>query len=123
MVTVDEVRAFAITLPRATEAFVQGRIKFRVGRIVFLAFSRDGTLLGFGFPKEWREALVESEPDTFMPVALAFAVFGESLGPSQLLGGALVLSAVVAVRAPARVAVARLEQPSRGLVAEPTGYR
>ena len=66
MVTVDEVRAFAVTLPRSTEAFVQGRIKFRVGRIVFLAFSRDGTLLGFGFPKEWREALVESEPDTFM---------------------------------------------------------
>ena len=66
MVTVDEVRAFASTLPRSTEAFVQGRIKFRVGRIVFLAFSRDGTLLGFGFPKEWREALVESEPDTFM---------------------------------------------------------
>ena len=66
VVTVDEVRAFAITLPRSTEAFVQGRIKFRVGRIVFLAFSRDGTLLGFGFPKEWREALVESEPDTFM---------------------------------------------------------
>ena len=66
MVTVEEVRAFAITLPRSTEAFVQGRIKFRVGRIVFLAFSRDGTLLGFGFPKEWREALVESEPDTFM---------------------------------------------------------
>jgi len=66
VVTVDEVRAFASTLPRSTEAFVQGRIKFRVGRIVFLAFSRDGTLLGFGFPKEWREALVESEPDTFM---------------------------------------------------------
>jgi hypothetical protein len=66
VVTVDEVRAFAVTLPRSTEAFVQGRIKFRVGRIVFLAFSRDGTLLGFGFPKEWREALVESEPDTFM---------------------------------------------------------
>ena len=64
--TVDDVRAFAITLPRSTEAFVQGRIKFRVGRIVYLAFSRDETLMGFGFPKEWREALVESEPDRFM---------------------------------------------------------
>jgi hypothetical protein len=66
VVTVDEVRAFASTLPRATEAFVQGRIKFRVGRIVFLSFSRDGTLMGFGFPKEWREALVASEPEKFM---------------------------------------------------------
>ena len=62
----DEVRALAGTLPRATEVFVRGRIKFRVGRIVFLSFSRDGTLMGFGFPKEWREALVASEPDKFM---------------------------------------------------------
>ena len=66
MVTLDEVRALAITLPRTTEAFVRGRVKFRVGRIVYLAFSRDETLMGFGFPKEWREALVESEPDKFM---------------------------------------------------------
>ena len=42
------------------------RVKFRVGRIVYLAFSRDETLLGFAFPKEWREALVESEPEKFM---------------------------------------------------------
>jgi len=66
MATMDEVRAFASTLPRAYEVVVRGRLKFRVGQIVFLAFSRDGTLLGFGFPKEWREALVESEPEKFM---------------------------------------------------------
>ena len=66
MVTIDEVRSLAITLPRTTEAFVHGRVKFRVGRIVYLAFSRDETLMGFAFPKEWREALVESEPDKFM---------------------------------------------------------
>jgi hypothetical protein len=64
-VTVDEVRAFAATLPRSTEAFVRGRVKFRVGRIVFLSFSTDGTVMGFGFPKDWRAALVESEPDKF----------------------------------------------------------
>ena len=52
-------------LPRSTEAFVQGRVKFRVGRIVYLAFSRDETELGFAFPKEFREALVDSEPDKF----------------------------------------------------------
>ncbi len=56
----------ALTLPRTTEAFVQGRVKFRVGRIVYLAFSRDESLLGFAFPKEWRDALVETEPDKFM---------------------------------------------------------
>jgi hypothetical protein len=44
---------------------VRGRVKFRVGRIVFVAFSRDETQMGFGFPREEREALVESEPDKF----------------------------------------------------------
>ncbi|HET8742833.1 MAG TPA: MmcQ/YjbR family DNA-binding protein [Gaiella sp.] len=66
MVTIDEVRAFAATLPRAYEALVRGRVKFRVGRIVFLAFSKDETLMGFGFPREWREALVASEPEKFL---------------------------------------------------------
>jgi hypothetical protein len=64
-VTVDEVRRFAATLPRSSEAFVRGRVKFRVGRIVFLSLSKDGTLMGFGFPKDWRVALVESEPEKF----------------------------------------------------------
>jgi hypothetical protein len=65
MVTMDEVRAFASTLPRSTEAFVRGRVKFRIGRIVYLAFSRDGTEMGFAFPKAWRNALVEAEPEKF----------------------------------------------------------
>ncbi|HKE77205.1 MAG TPA: MmcQ/YjbR family DNA-binding protein [Acidimicrobiales bacterium] len=65
MVTVEEVRALALTLPRTTEALVRDRVKFRIGRIVYLAFSRDETLMGFGFPKEEREALVASEPDKF----------------------------------------------------------
>ena len=66
MVTVDQVRSVASTLPRSYEVFVQGRVKFRVGRIVYLAFSRDEELLGFAFPKEWRTALVESEPAKYM---------------------------------------------------------
>jgi len=66
VVTIEEVRAVALTLPRSTEAFVRGRVKFRVGRIVWLAFSRDETLLGFAFPKEWRDALIETEPDKYM---------------------------------------------------------
>jgi hypothetical protein len=62
----DEVRELARTLPRSTEVFVRGRLKFRVGSIVWLAFSHDGTEMGFAFPKEWRQALIESEPDKFM---------------------------------------------------------
>jgi hypothetical protein len=65
-VTLDEVRALAMTLPRTTEAFVRGRVKFRVGRIVYLSFSRDETLMGFAFPKEERVWLVGTEPDKFL---------------------------------------------------------
>src|SRR5437667_771768 len=66
MTTIDRVRKFALGLPRTYEALVRDRVKFRVGRIVFLEFSRDETLMGFGFPKEEREALVASEPEKFM---------------------------------------------------------
>jgi hypothetical protein len=66
MVTVDQVRSFALTLPRTTEALVRDRVKFRVGRIVYLAFSRDERTMGFAFPKEEREALVRSEPERFL---------------------------------------------------------
>ncbi len=66
MVTIDEVRALASGLPRAYEAFAGGRVKFRVGRIVFLSFSKDETLMGFGFPKDERQMLVDSEPQKFL---------------------------------------------------------
>ena len=54
----DAVRELALSLPRSYEALVRGRVKFRVGRIVYLAFSRDEELMGFAFPKEEREALI-----------------------------------------------------------------
>jgi len=65
-VTIDDVRKLASGLPRSYEALVRDRVKFRVGRIVYLAFSRDETLMGFAFPKEERDALVASEPDKFL---------------------------------------------------------
>lgn len=66
MVTVDEVRDLAVTLPRSYEALVRGRVKFRVGRIVYLSFSRDGTVMGFAFPKEERDWLIGGSPEKFM---------------------------------------------------------
>ena len=66
MVTLDDVRALALTLPRTTEALVRGRVKFRVGQIVYLSFARDETLMGFAFPKDEREWLVGTEPDKFL---------------------------------------------------------
>jgi hypothetical protein len=66
VVTLDEVRGLALTLPRTTEVFVRGRVKFRVGQIVYLSFARDETLMGFAFPKEQREWLVGTEPEKFL---------------------------------------------------------
>ena len=66
VVTIDDVRAFVSRLPRAYEALVADRVKFRVGRIVFLAFSPDEQIMGFGFPKDERAALVAAEPDKFL---------------------------------------------------------
>jgi hypothetical protein len=66
MVTIDDVRKLALSLPRTTEALVRDRVKFRVGSLVYVAFSRDETLMGFGFPKDERQALVDSEPDKFL---------------------------------------------------------
>ena len=44
---------------------MRGRVKFRIGQIVYLSLARDGSTMGFAFPKEWRNALVESEPEKF----------------------------------------------------------
>jgi hypothetical protein len=66
MVTVDDVRAVTAELPRSYEVLVHDRVKFRVGQIVYVAFSRDETVMGFGFPKADREMLVASDPDKFM---------------------------------------------------------
>ena len=66
MATIDGVRELALSLPRTYEALVRDRVKFRVGQIVYLSFSRDEKLMGFAFPKEEREALIASEPDKFM---------------------------------------------------------
>jgi hypothetical protein len=65
MVTVADVRALALSLPRTTEHLIHDRVKFRVGAIVYVAFSRDETTMGFGFPKEERDALVAGDPDLF----------------------------------------------------------
>ena len=65
MVTVADVRALARTLPRSSEHVIHDRVKFRVGAIVYVAFSRDEQSMGFGYPKEQRDALIAAEPDLF----------------------------------------------------------
>ena len=66
MATVDDARAVAASLPRSYEAVVRDRLKLRVGRIVYVAFSHDETLMGFAFPKEERDALIETYPEKYL---------------------------------------------------------
>ncbi|GGL12880.1 hypothetical protein Sme01_20520 [Sphaerisporangium melleum] len=56
----------ARSLPRTEEALVREHVKFRVRSIVYCSLSPDETLMGFGFPKEEREALVAAEPEKFL---------------------------------------------------------
>ena len=65
LVSVEEIRRVVLSLPRAYEAEVRGRVKFRVGRIVFVALSRDELTMGCGFPREERAAMVAAEPEKF----------------------------------------------------------
>ena len=69
VVTADDIRAIVRELPRAYEAIVRDRVKWRVGRIVFAALSRDETVLGFGFPRDERVTALANEPDLFLPPA------------------------------------------------------
>ena len=66
MATVDDVRRIARALPRAVERLVRDRVKFNVGRLVFVALSRDEQVMGFGFPREERDQLVASAPHKFL---------------------------------------------------------
>jgi hypothetical protein len=65
MAVIDDVRPLGAELERSYPVYVHGRLKFRVGQIVYVAFSRDETVMGFAYPKEERAALVAGEPAKF----------------------------------------------------------
>ena len=65
MAVVEDVRALGSELERSYEVYVHGRLKFRVGQLVYVAFSLDETVMGFAFPREERAALVGGEPHKF----------------------------------------------------------
>jgi hypothetical protein len=65
MITAADVRAVALSLPRTEEHLIRDYTKFRVGKIVYASISPDELMMGFGFPKEQRDALIASEPDKF----------------------------------------------------------
>ena len=57
MVTVRDVRALAMSLPRTEDHLIRDQVKFRVGRIVYAAISPDETILGFS--NRWYPAAME----------------------------------------------------------------
>lgn len=65
MAVVDDVRALGTQLERSYPVYVRGRLKFRVGQLVYVAFSLDERVMGFAFPKEERAALVGGDPRRF----------------------------------------------------------
>jgi hypothetical protein len=65
MVTADEVRAVGLALPRTYELLTGGRAKLKVRQIVYVGFSGDETVMGFGYPRDARDGLIESDPETF----------------------------------------------------------
>jgi hypothetical protein len=65
MATVDDVRALGAELERSYPVYVRNRLKFRVGQLVYVAFSIDETVMEFAFPKAEREALVGGMPEKF----------------------------------------------------------
>ncbi|HZX02217.1 MmcQ/YjbR family DNA-binding protein [Kribbella sp.] len=67
MVDLTDIRSITAELPRSYEVLVRDQIKFRVGRIVYLAVSRDEQTIGIGFPREERAAALAAEPDKFLP--------------------------------------------------------
>jgi hypothetical protein len=66
VITVHDVRSCAISLPRTEEHLIRDYVKFRIGRFVYATVSPDETILGVGFPREERPAMLAAEPDRFL---------------------------------------------------------
>ena len=65
MAILEDVRSLGTELERSYPVYVRGRLKFRVGRLVYVAFSLDEKVMGFAFPKDERAALVGGDPRKF----------------------------------------------------------
>jgi hypothetical protein len=114
MITAADVRAVAMSLPRTEEHLIRDHVKFRVGKIVYASISPDETRLGFGFPKEERDALIDSRPDAFLLPKLSDQRFHwinahmDALGADEMRE--LIIDAWRMV-VPKKVAAARLGPP------------
>lgn len=117
MVTAQDVRAVALSLPRTEEHLIRDHVKFRVGRIVYVAITPDETIMGFGFPREERAAMIAAEPARFFLHRASDARFNwidtylERLSPAEMREFVTEAWRMVV---PKRVAAAHLRLDQRG---------
>ncbi len=114
MVTAQDVRAVALSLPRTEEHLIRDHVKFRVGRIVYVAITPDETIVGFAFPREERAAMIAAEPGRFFLHRASDArynwidTFLEQLSPAEMREFVTEAWRMVV---PKRVAAAHLDRP------------
>jgi hypothetical protein len=114
MITAQDVRAVALALPRTEEHLIRDRVKFRVGKIVYVAISSDETIMGFAFPREERAAMIAAEPDRFFLDRRSDQRFNWIDGYMALIDPAEMREFVTEawrMVVPKRVAAGHLEQP------------
>jgi hypothetical protein len=117
MVTAQDVRAVALALPRTEEHLIRDHVKFRVGKIVYVGISPDETVMGFGFPKEERAAMIAAEPDRFFLHRPSDARFNWIDTYLALISRAEMREFVTdawRMVVPKRLAAAHLDPPPRG---------
>jgi hypothetical protein len=65
-VTLDDVRAVALGLPRTSEHLIRDVVKFRVKSLVYAAVPPQEVVMGVAFPKEERGDVIAAEPAKFL---------------------------------------------------------
>ena len=65
---------------------MRGLVKFRIGQIVYLSIAPDGSRMGCGFPKEFRQAAVDAEPYTTPATIDDPAILDEIEGALERIG-------------------------------------
>jgi hypothetical protein len=68
MVTPDDVRRVALSLPETEERLTWDIPTFRVRNKIFVSMSQDESSMGFKFPREERTEMIAAEPSKFFVI-------------------------------------------------------
>lgn len=76
MVTINEVRTIALSLPETEEKLHQGKVSFRVRNKIFAVIQPDGVTVTIKTTMEERTAYTSMAPDTFkLPESFAHLAY------------------------------------------------